>query len=51
MKKKTQILLIHGGITFKNKKDYLRYPRKPNTLLSVMTCHNTMTSHSVTVKT
>ncbi len=25
MKKKTQILLIHGGETFTNKKDYLRY--------------------------
>lgn len=25
MKKKIQILLVHGGMTFKNKKDYLRY--------------------------
>lgn len=25
MKSKTQILLIHGGMTFKNKKDYLGY--------------------------
>src|SRR3989338_2977649 len=25
MKKKTQIMLIHGGMTFKNKKDYLRF--------------------------
>lgn len=25
MKKKTQIFLIHGGMTFKNKKDYLHY--------------------------
>ena len=25
MKKKIQILIIHGGMTFKNKKDYLRY--------------------------
>ena len=25
MKKKTQILLIHGGMTFKSKKDYLHY--------------------------
>ncbi len=25
MKKKTQIFFIHGGETFKNKKDYLRY--------------------------
>lgn len=25
MKKKTQILMIHGGNTFKNKKDYLKY--------------------------
>lgn len=25
MKKKTQILYIHGGMTFKNKKDYLKY--------------------------
>jgi len=25
MKKKTQILIIHGGMTFKNKKDYLHF--------------------------
>ncbi|MFH0780071.1 MAG: alpha/beta hydrolase [Parcubacteria group bacterium] len=25
MKKKTQILFIHGGMTFKNRKNYLRY--------------------------
>ncbi len=25
MKKKTQILIIHGGMTFKNQKDYLHY--------------------------
>jgi len=25
MKKKVQILMIHGGMTFKNKRDYLRY--------------------------
>ncbi len=25
MKKKTQILMIHGGMTFRNKKDYLHY--------------------------
>src|SRR3989304_5256105 len=25
MKKKTQVLIIHGGMTFKNKKDYLKY--------------------------
>src|SRR3989338_6528329 len=25
MKSKTQIILIHGGMTFKNKKDYLSY--------------------------
>ena len=25
MKKKTQIMLIHGGMTFKNKKDYLSF--------------------------
>ena len=25
MKKKTQILLIHGGMTFRNKRDYLHY--------------------------
>ncbi len=25
MKKKTQILIVHGGMTFKNKKDYLKY--------------------------
>jgi len=25
MKKKTQILMVHGGMTFKNEKDYLRY--------------------------
>lgn len=27
MKSKTQILIIHGGMTFKNKKDYLHYLR------------------------
>lgn len=27
MKKKTQILIIHGGMTFKDKKDYLRFLR------------------------
>ncbi len=27
MKKKTQILMVHGGMTFKNKKDYLHYLR------------------------
>ncbi len=27
MKTKTQILLIHGGMTFKNRKDYLEYLR------------------------
>lgn len=26
--KKTQILIIHGGMTFKNKKDYIRFLRK-----------------------
>ena len=25
MKKKTQIIIIHGGMTFKNQKDYLKY--------------------------
>lgn len=25
MKKKTQVFLVHGGMTFKNRKDYLRY--------------------------
>ncbi|MCX6752036.1 MAG: hypothetical protein NTZ87_00835 [Candidatus Nomurabacteria bacterium] len=25
MKKKTQIFIIHGGMTFKNEKDYLHY--------------------------
>jgi len=25
MKKKTQVFMIHGGMTFKNQKDYLRY--------------------------
>ncbi|NQV88607.1 MAG: alpha/beta hydrolase [Parcubacteria group bacterium] len=25
MKKKTQVFIVHGGMTFKNKKDYLRY--------------------------
>jgi predicted alpha/beta hydrolase family esterase len=28
MKKKTQIIYIHGGMTFKNKRDYLNYLRK-----------------------
>ena len=30
MKKKTQILMIHGGMTFKKRKDYLRYLRTRN---------------------
>ena len=25
MKKKTQVFMIHGGMTFKNKADYLRF--------------------------
>lgn len=33
MKKKTQILIIHGGETFKNKKDYLHYLKTRNVSL------------------
>ena len=28
MKNKTQIFIIHGGMTFKNRKDYLHYLRR-----------------------
>lgn len=30
MKKKTQILMIHGGMTFKNQKDYISYLKNRN---------------------
>lgn len=28
MKKKIQVLIIHGGMTFKNKKDYINFLKK-----------------------
>ena len=36
MKTKTQILMIHGGMTFKNKKDYLDYLKNKEKALKIV---------------